>query len=609
MAAERSSFDGSGRLRYLLDGGEELSVRTSFGAAAPGWKRIITPWQSQRQTLSRNSQGVWRGSFEVGAGNIARVIQTISEKDGFTQIDLKLTAEADLDMEGIYFWIELPRAEFAGGTVEDMPLIAVKPAGHDLLKLESQSLQFKNAQGTVLLEASLDQPHPIFIEDNWRTSGRTYAARIEIHKGSLLKGSTANIQAGLRLTAKPESSPAHLQLDSSKRRYQLNGFGGNYCFNVDSPVTQYTLRNLRLAWARTEMKLAEWAPANDKPGSRIHNDFLIQKQLMEKRIPYVISIWQLPEEMYSDPGPKMERRSGRHIAADQWDALLNSIGEYLQYGKLTYGVEPDLFSFNEANIGIDVLLTPEEHRDAIKRIGSHLAALGLKTKMLLADATGPRGTHEYALAAANDPEAMKYVAAIGFHSWGGASAEQYRAWGDLAEWLNLPLLVAELGLDAQAYRGRMYDSYYYGIQEVKMYQELLLHARPQAAIYWEYTADYSTLRLNGEQHAPTHRFWFLKHFSDLTPADAYALGTESDNPRVLFTAFEKDRQYVLHVANFGSGRTVNIAGIPESVRTLRPVRTSELDEFKELPAMAVADGKVQFDMPLRSLVTLVASGQ
>ena len=112
------------------------------------------------------------------------------------------------------------------------------------------------------------------------------------------------------------------------------------------------------------MKLAEWAPENDKPGSRIHNDFLIQKQLTEKHIPYVISIWQLPEAL-------PERRSNRHIAPDKWDDLLKAIGEYLMYGKQTYGVEPDLFSFNEANIGIDVLLTPEEHRDAIKRIGSH----------------------------------------------------------------------------------------------------------------------------------------------------------------------------------------------------------------------------------------------
>ncbi len=159
--------------------------------------------------------------------------------------------------------------------------------------------------------------------------------------------------------------------------------------------------------------------------------------------------------------------------------MVEAIGSYLSYAKEHYGAEPDLFSFNESNIGIDVLLSPEEHRDAIRRIGAHLEKLGLKTKMLLGDVSGPRDTHEYALAAANDPDAMRYVGAVGMHSWGGASPEQYKAWGDLAEWLNLPLLVTELGVDAGAYRGKMYDSFQYGLREIEMYQQLLLYARPR----------------------------------------------------------------------------------------------------------------------------------
>jgi hypothetical protein len=50
--------------------------------------------------------------------------------------------------------------------------------------------------------------------------------------------------------------------------------------------------------------------------------------------------------------------------------------------------------------------------------------------------------HTYALPAANDPEALRYCGAIGFHSWGGAKPGQYAAWGDLAERLKLPLLHA-----------------------------------------------------------------------------------------------------------------------------------------------------------------------
>ena len=67
--------------------------------------------------------------------------------------------------------------------------------------------------------------------------------------------------------------------------------------------------------------------------------------------------------------PGRVRQSKRRIHPDRWDELLECLGSYLAYAKREYGVEPDLFSFNEANIGVDVLLTAEEHREAIKHIG------------------------------------------------------------------------------------------------------------------------------------------------------------------------------------------------------------------------------------------------
>jgi hypothetical protein len=51
------------------------------------------------------------------------------------------------------------------------------------------------------------------------------------------------------------------------------------------------------------------------------------------------------------------------------EALVNSIVSYLRYARQQYGAEPEMFSFNEANIGVDVLLTPEEHRDIDQAAG------------------------------------------------------------------------------------------------------------------------------------------------------------------------------------------------------------------------------------------------
>jgi hypothetical protein len=237
--------------------------------------------------------------------------------------------------------------------------------------------------------------------------------------------------------------------------------------------------------------------------------------------------------------------------------------------------------------------------------------MGLKTRLLLADATGPRGTHEYALAAAGDPAALKYAGAVGFHSWGGATPEQYRAWGDLAEWLNLPLLVTELGVDAAAWQNRMYDSFRYGMREVRMYQEILLHARPHATLQWEFTGDYGIARVSRESESrvvPTARFWQVKHFADLTPRGSEALTTMSDQAKVLFTAFRGSvagkSVYTLHISNHGGPRRALIEGIPNGVGIFNAVRTSEGEAFRSLDPVSVSGGRVAIDLPAACLVTL-----
>ena len=75
-------------------------------------------------------------------------------------------------------------------------------------------------------------------------------------------------------------------------------------------MTQYTLDHLNVAWARTEMSLALWEPANDNDNpdavnweafqrrdtsdSRLRREWLLMKQIQKKRIPYVISAGACP---------------------------------------------------------------------------------------------------------------------------------------------------------------------------------------------------------------------------------------------------------------------------------------------------------------------------
>jgi hypothetical protein len=91
-----------------------------------------------------------------------------------------------------------------------------------------------------------------------------------------------------------------------------------------------------------------------------------------------------------------------------------------------------------------------------------------------------------------------------------------------------------------------------------------------------------------------------------TAADA--LTTDSDNDRVLFTAFrggvDGDPAYTLHVANLGPARSATVTGIPTGVTQLRVVQTSEEEHFKELARVQPDSGIIALELASQSLLTL-----
>jgi len=631
LAGTVAQTDRNGRIRAMDLHGDSVDIRTDLRIPLEGWKKIPS-LDTARDVKGSEANGTrtWSGRVELEPGQGYRYEQTLREEGGVVRLALRVVAEADVKIEGVYFWLDLPVSVFGGGTCElsdgaatqsaQMP--PERPASRHFLAGKASRASMAAPAGKPTLEVTLKPACGVTVQDNREWNTPTYSALVRFPVAQWAKGQAATLDVTLKLSGEADQSPAALTLDATKVRYRLDGFGGNYCFNIESPVSQYTLDNLRVAWARTEMTLPEWEPENDnaspnetnwdylkgqdQPDTNLRREFLLAQQIQRRRIPYSITIWRLPEWVYTDPG-KGPDAFGRRVAPGKWPEVLESIGSYLVYAKKQYGVEPDLFSFNEPDGGVRVKFSAEEHRDAIQRIGAHLESLGLKTKMLLGDVCHARGTHTYALPTANDAQAMRYVGAISFHSWGGAKPEEYAAWADLADKLKLPLLVGELGVDAWAWRGGAYNTFEYALREVRMYQELVLYARPRGTMQWEFTSDYGTVRVEGGKLVPTVRFWFVKHFCDLTPPKAEALTTASDHPKVLFTAFRGEGPvYTLHVANLGAARPATITGLPAEVKSLRAIRTSETDSLKELPSLPVERGVLKVTLPRQSLLTLTA---
>jgi hypothetical protein len=635
--ADMAAVDRSGTITALNVGGESLAISARWRVPLKGWGRSFSATDAtDLKSTQDGGKRIFTGSFEPEPGKRYHFEETLQEAEGKINIGLKVTADAEVPIEGVYFWLDFPIATFAGGpcsltkagaSVADAVAPPKQPEARHFLRGEADAALISDASGNNRLVLAYSRPLNTMVQDNREYGGGTYSLFSQLTP-ALKAGETTMVDVTLTPTITPDTTPAMLTVDPAAVRYHLDGFGGNYCFNVESPVTQYTLKNLKIAWARTEMSSNLWEPQNDnadpqdanwayfeaqdKPNSELRNEFMLHRQIQDMGVPYVISVWHLPPWLYADPERGL-RAGRRKVPPEKWSELVECLATYLVYAKRQYGVEPDLFSFNEANIGVDVWLTAEEHRDAIKSIGARFKELGLKTKMLLADATGPRGTHTYALPAAADPEAMQYVGAVGFHSWGGGSAADYNAWGDLAERLKLPLLVTELGTDAGAYRTAAWNNYSYVVGEMRMYQELLLHARPQGTMQWEFTSDYSIVNQIRQPDGtielqPSVRFHFVKQFCNLTPYHSDALTTTSDNPRVLVTAFSapagQPAAFTAHVLNTGAERSATLTGIPAGITSLRAVRTSETEGFGELPPVEVHDGKVTLTLAQQSLLTL-----
>jgi hypothetical protein len=197
---------------------------------------------------------------------------------------------------------------------------------------------------------------------------------------------------------------------------------------------------------------------------------------------------------------------------------------------------------------------------------------GLKTKILAGDIGHPADTTEFVDAALDDPVARSFIGGIAFHSWGGGSAEAYRAWSTTAENSHLPLLVTELGYDPDWKQPDSWrQSELYAMHELLIGMQLLSIARPVTMLQWEFTADYSLAQQEGGKWKTGERFNFLHQLCNWTPRPSHYLLATSSKPSVLIAAMSEDNQIAIHIANFGPQRAAVLTGLPASIGNLHVI--------------------------------------
>ncbi|MCG3179473.1 MAG: hypothetical protein BIFFINMI_01808 [Phycisphaerae bacterium] len=637
VPALRVVCDDSGAVHGVSSAGEKLDLAVRIVVPLKGWHRMCRLEEATGvKATTADGARQWAGKLPVADGAYPYVLTLAEAAGGFT-MDVDLTADSDTAVEGVYVWVYLPVDAFAGGRAtptadppaKSTPLPRTLPREYHFLNARATGLEVEAPDDKTAVGIDWGRPIDFSLQDERQWNGQSFGLLIPICAGQPPRGRhvTAKLKFTVRLT--PDTSPAHLTIGADKGVWAFGGVGGDFCFGTASPVTGHNLANLRVAWGRCEMNLADWEPVNDnddpattdlayfqkrdRPGSPVREDFEMATELTRRKIPFVISTWWVPPWM-SDRPDDADRQAQRHIPREKWDEMAESVVAYLLHLKKNYRAEPLAYSFNESNLGVRVKMSGQEHRDLIKLLGPRLEKAGLATRMMLGD-TSPADTLDFVRPSAADPEAMKYVSAVAFHCWGGATPKTYAAWADLAGRFKLPLLVTELGVDAN-FRIRPWSLPGYWLREAEMYQQVLLYARPAGTMQWEFTSDYGFVdaarAADGVKLTPTTRFYVVKHFADLTPPDAQAMASDSDHRRVLLTAFFTDRWeharvYTFHVTNTGSARKATISGVPKRLEgvALLAVLTTEAEHFRKLPPVTVKEGKIELDLPAECLLTLM----
>jgi len=656
-ARAETEWGQTGDLRTFRYKGEPIEMTTSLRMSSPDGSQTA---QAQLSTTGRTGAkllltgnlafgaagadrggrggaGGGRGRGEGargggGAGGASLRVQVDDTANDTTTFDVTASSSTNIPLDGIHYWFTLAGANFAGGSAECFPMTA--GAGNVRVPLAEYNTGVDttvekiriNGAGNRIVEFTFAKPTHIVLQrtiggarggrgggGGAQSSATNYSLVIPIGTGNLTPDAPFHAAFTLKASCDVDTTPVKLAVNPDRAGPGFIGIGGNFRIQspADAATIAYNLANLRVAWARLEMPLSSWQtsetadPAAAPLNSKVQEAMEMGRTLAQKKIPMIISDWSVPSWAAAAGGGRGQ------IAPEKWPAMYKGITSYIAYMKKNYGAEPLLFSFNEADQGINVKLSPAEVDSVIKGLGAAFAEAGLATKPLLGDTGNPQSRPaNFIDVAIADPEAMKFVGAVSYHCWTGGSDQIIAHWGEVAQRFKLPLMIAEGGTDPASYSHRfLFLEPWYALDEINLYLRCMALSRPISILHWQLTDDYNILAggRNGEPLRPTQRFFNLKQLN-LTPPQAPSLDITGDHPRLTAAAYgDATHGWAIHLVNIGTTRPVTITGLPASLTQLYPVITDSARNMQALAPVPVSGGAAQFALDYQSFVTLTSA--
>lgn len=416
--------------------------------------------------------------------------------------------------------------------------------------------------------------------------------------------------------AQTASNQATVTVDPADRRQTMVGFGGDFCkarfgsTETNDAVGRYVLDHLQVAHARIGIPLEQWAPspgaARDEAQS--HAALLLMQEMSRRKIPLVLSIWEAPNWMVSNP----ERQQQRVIAPEHYGDCIAAITRFLVTARDTYGVTVPYLSFNEADGGYDILFTPDQIASFMKQAGPVFAAHGLDTKWLVGDTSNGQPLVRYARPLLEDTSLAPYLGPIEFHSWDAfrTSDAAYAEIAALGHEFHKPVWCLEMGYDAQLWSKQppVWDTWDNALKVGEDYVKTLRYSEAALLDYWEYQQDFQLSGgPNGDQPYPA--FAVLQQMIAALPPGAQVVGSSTDDPdlRTIAAVRPRGKGFDLLIVNTGSAATVTVAGL-HTKRSFAVTRSTASGQNQTDPALVPPGpgGRLTVDVPANSVVTLLS---
>jgi hypothetical protein len=375
------------------------------------------------------------------------------------------------------------------------------------------------------------------------------------------------------------------------------------------PIGRLNFEGIAPRHVRLRMALEDWEPENDDGNPRRaatggfrdegynHGTFLLAQEAAARGIELTASIWDVPAWMVANPGSERNRR----IPPELYPELAESMGEWLRTARDVYGAEIASVSFNEANGGVNVALSPSEHAGLIADVGARLGERGLRPKWLLGDCTSMAICVAYSRPIWESAAARPYLGVFAFHSWDStASDAALTGLYEFGRSTGLPIRTTEGGWDASLWqRPGEFPGWPNALRLATVYVRVMKLTGASVLQYWQMLGrDY--MLNDGATGYPA--FQVLRQMQQHLPAGSIVVETTGDRGALYSLAARDGGDFVLYLVNGGTAdQPVAVSGLPAT--SFRRVQSSAAGSDQELGPVG-GGATVSLTLPKESVTLL-----